>query len=1438
MKIIKYNSSDNDKRGSTGGYNVKVNQSTYDEISNSSTTPQTQEQLWQRGGITGSLIPAESNNVTEGIDSVAIGTYTETTNQGEFATGYFNNSTPDLTLFSVGYGTDDSHRRNVFEVNTDGTTYNSGNSYIGGDGHISGNTYIGGDGHISGNTYIGGDGHIDGNTYIGGNTYIDENVYGDGSATFDGKIESNTEVETPLISAQNGNISNLVSNDIETDYLDVDIRAVIEELLATDITTENLTVTKAAHFFKLIIDEIKASKGQIIVTPSNAKIDLVESITGGYRCYFRANDADGKEIINTFEQGDQIICQTFNAATGTSYNVSNKFYWRLCNSVSSNVVNKTINGQSVPCWYIDLDDTDKDSSSNAAPAAGDEIVTLGNRRNTSRQSAIIISAYNNTYLDPAILSPSIVQYFGINNFNLSNHRTNVISRGFNSFRGSFTTSSGDDIEELIEEAAEASNAYVHMAWANSADGSVDFTKTNTGGDYSYMGFCSNNTESDASLTYTDYEWNSIQGSHGADAEYYTLNPVMETAIVDKNGTLGVEFRYNIIHVIGNTRQLETASANGYFVRMRPDTSSIYTNLSYGNEPSYANANYFTNYHKRQARPNLFYIELVKSNNNTLYVLEQKLILVQFDAAASLQITDQITATVQGQQEDIDDLSGTVTSHTNSISTLTQNYNSISGTVSSHTTYINSLSGDVESIYDDVSELQITADQISSEVSRQGGYIDNITGEVEDLSHDVSNITQTAEQIQSTVTHLRANATNLFNFTECNFSHGDYQSVLPAVQSYGIECKHPLSRVYNLGFNGEGGDFTVSFECKLFGLSSAQVAVQLCDKTPVEATYIQVNDTDWRKFTFTFKNVTQYIGDSSDTKPYNGFIDFENSNFAYSKFMVVRHLMVTRGTCASEFQVSPKDMGNGTNEKFLEWTYAASIEKTNEKYNGMDVYQPTTIPSSGYYDYIRCNDVEVKQYKIYTLSFWAKGNQNGVCIDSHFYNNPGQISHQTNWVYKWYENLPYGVSEEGNYSNGRTVSKLTNEWKQYIIYFNNWEPNNRNVIACRFDSAKNSGLTSPNFKICGVQIREGYWTKEQMNSESQITQRADYIEARVNDVSVKIDSGQITLNGDTNVNGTLTLSEAGQGFILAGTYDNFINNASPNVLVNNVISRQVEPWSLSQSTTTASWSFSNSFGTVSSGVTIPLSGQSISFRNYNSGNVLTPYSITNTYKVYINGSLISGGTFTNSATSGSVGSFTTTSSGTLRVDVTSSVTFTTSSLVNNEVIGIYNYYIKLPKTMFTMIGYDGIASNFGNNSNVYFGPQAAYLRYGNHGLKITSDGIMKLNPNGNGNYTTLDTVKVKNITNSDVSSNIYNVAALDEFLVVNRSGTTYIQLPDASYHIGRKLYIKNKYSGASIYIKGTIRTHNDVDTASEVYIGNNSTMVLSDGTAWVRFHCGD
>ena len=235
------------------------------------------------------------------------------------------------------------------------------------------------------------------------------------------------------------------------------VSAYVQTLLSDQITTDYLTVTKAAHFFKLIIDEIKATQGQVIITPANAKLDKVENISGGWRCYFRAKDAHGQEISNSFEVNDQVVCQTFNVATGVSYNVSNKYYWRLITATGSTTT--TISGETVDAHYFDLSASDCDLSS-MTPSVGDECVQLGNRTDTTRQAAIIISAYNSEFLDKGLHAPSIVQYAGINNYDLSTHRLNVISNGLNQFKGSYNNNNGKNIETIITETATTLNGEI------------------------------------------------------------------------------------------------------------------------------------------------------------------------------------------------------------------------------------------------------------------------------------------------------------------------------------------------------------------------------------------------------------------------------------------------------------------------------------------------------------------------------------------------------------------------------------------------------------------------------------------------------------------------------------------------------------------------------------------------------------------------------------------------------------------------------------------------------------------------------------------------------------------------------------------------------------------------------------------------------------------
>lgn len=779
------------------------------------------------------------------------------------------------------------------------------------------------------------------------------------SATVESMSATSATVNT--LSGKNATIDALTADTISSTTINNaglintnQIKAVsgyIQTLLGENWTVDNLTVTKAAHFFKLIIDEIKATQGAIIITPANCVIDHVETLSNGnYRCYFLNKD-DENEINNNFEVNDQVICQTFNVATGTSYDVSNTFYWRLCVGT----------GTTGDYHYIDLSNTDKDQYSNAAPQAGDNCVLLGNRTDTTRQAAIIISAYNSGYLDKGIVAPSICQYEGINDYDLTRHRMNVLSKGLNSFKGTFITSTGEDMEDLLDKQLSGVTTYLHVAYAMSENGSSGFSKTYFEG-ATYIGMCSNRNEDDSSLIYSDYVWarfkgengengangekgdsitivshtvkyassndasqpsetsfsttmpelsegafiwtlttvtysdgtviksysvsrigsdgaegtpgtngkdglttylhiayaNSADGSQnfsvtyfndakyigtyiddrkadstdyrdyewkvlrgndgkdititkteilyaqtqtqsqpsessfsstmpdaiagyymwtltritysdgtvtraysctkngnngqsgatGADGEMYKLVPIRELAIVDKNGTLGVNLQYNIVHIKGNTAEEITSSSSGYYIKFNPNHTSTYYSLSTGTTyPSYESTNFMSNYHTTGYRPTYLSVRLYNRGGSPVDI---RTVTVTFDAGATLEVTDKITATVTANKQETD---GKISANTTHIAALSATAESITSKVEANTTNINSVSGTVESTKKDVSSLQQTASGLTSTVESHTTQIGGLKGQVQYLDSEVSSLNQTASGLTSTVQRI-------------------------------------------------------------------------------------------------------------------------------------------------------------------------------------------------------------------------------------------------------------------------------------------------------------------------------------------------------------------------------------------------------------------------------------------------------------------------------------------------------------------------------------------------------------------------------------------------------------------------------------------------------------------------------------------------------------
>lgn len=129
-------------------------------------------------------------------------------------------------------------------------------------------------------------------------------------------------------------------------------------------TTESLEVKESTHI-----------GGKIYSTKAGMICSKVEEYDTYYRCYFNTTDADGRIISNQFAVNDQAFMQTFNLSQQANGKIGNRRFWRLVEAIGEN--------------YIDLSKTDYESGSDA-PLAGDSIVQLGNRNDSTRQGALIL----------------------------------------------------------------------------------------------------------------------------------------------------------------------------------------------------------------------------------------------------------------------------------------------------------------------------------------------------------------------------------------------------------------------------------------------------------------------------------------------------------------------------------------------------------------------------------------------------------------------------------------------------------------------------------------------------------------------------------------------------------------------------------------------------------------------------------------------------------------------------------------------------------------------------------------------------------------------------------------------------------------------------------------------------------------------------------------
>ena len=278
----------------------------------------------------------------------------------------------------------------------------------------------------------------------------------------------------------------------------------------------------------------------------------------------------------------------------------------------------------------------------------------------------------------------------------------------------------------------------------------------------------------------------------------------------------------------------------------------------------------------------------------------------------------------------------------------------------------------------------------------------------------------------------------------------------------------------------------------------------------------------------------------------------------------------------------------------------------------------------------------------------------------------------------------------------------------------------------------SGVTSTVNKTINEKYTDldGKITTSKTELSSEISQTADNIRLKVMNCGVDIDNERIRLNGDTLIEGNLTVQGDGVGFTLGGSGG-----------TTQIISDSIGSWNSFSATsmvrqTKSSYTVTNP--TTVSGKYQHTMTQWLYFGWVNSGNTVTfnsfdtslqPSSFStanNTFTFYIDGTEIGTASYTGIRNSLVNKSFTATKSGNLQVKRTMTLTTTTS--------GQYSAFLYLTVTYatnaYSKIAYDGMGFNLGNGHHIFCNGTEG-VRIGNPSWEqvYTLDGIETYFPQG-------------------------------------------------------------------------------------------------------------
>lgn len=1033
--------------------------------------------------------------------------------------------------------------------------------------------------------------------------------------TFDGAIEgtdikANGNLDVTGASTMNGVTVN--GDAAFNKNIEVKGQSKLNDVSSNNITnsdtikTKNLEVTGSAHFFELIIDKIKAAGGAVLFTPANGfKVDIVESVTNGYKLYWQADDGSGNQADNMWKVNDQALCMSFNQAKeGTNHNISNKYYWSLVTAVSD--TNQPVSIEEKKYHYIVISAVTKDGTVN--PEIGDTIAMLGYRGtdDKKRQSAIYISAY--TSLDKGLTAPLLAQYQGINDFNLESHRKSYFDAVGAKFVGNFEVSNGQTIEDYVNEklndveAAGApyigSDGYWYV-WDNTLkkyvktntkaegkDGNSINIKGETVGHYrNWAAFVKDTSvyiDIDEEILLDDSsdwsETNALDGTvytgfkkptvmryvSAPDHNYDAFAANIGDCYVDKDGYLWIATasQWNNVGKIrgedgkdginGTNGTNGTNGKDAEFYKLQPvqELAVVDKNGTLGISLMY-NIKHIkgTNEFTVGASNSGYYVRF-KPNTSSGYIS------LSLNTTAPLYTNAKFQTNYHKQGTKIQYLtvqlvSAGLVKDTRVVpvqfaaSATLEITDSIKTTVQDNTTSITDLAGKVQTNTNNISTVTQKANSIESTVSSHTTNINSLTGQVDSNTKNISSITQKANSIESTVSTIN-NIIDQTSQDRRNLISGSY--LRRVTKKYGgrsLTAQIVKGKKYTFSFNGY-----CTQELLNKGMWLEGFAFDSSWKIQNEPISIKTIKPTTVSKTFTAK----YTGEISiDFYPYKDNITQEESA-ANTAFIVVNWCQLEEGEVATPWTlaegepiINPNLISSDINDWLVSGNGSTEVASV--------INEGCTLPDGSVYDCIhakytgtnlfdavkRDSCISLDSIQSYTLSFYAKG---AGTITSYLY--PTAVM---GWI------KPDGTqildqSSNNSSTDGSTPINLTTEWTKYIITWTalcGSEGTRKNLIIARL---------SPNTDayIAGIKIERGgratAYQRYTDNSISKIVQTAGNIKAEVYDelnksTGIDIKSGSITLNADkTTIKGNLNITDTQNGLTV---YETAVDN-NKNILI--------------------------------------------------------------------------------------------------------------------------------------------------------------------------------------------------------------------------------------------------------------------------------------------------